>query len=582
MPTAASRRCALLALLFLSLGACERPEQVSEQAPSAVPSGRVARSDTGVISTAAPLATAAGLQMLQRGGNAADAAVAAAFALAVVEPSMSGLGGRMQVLLRTPRGALRAIDATTQAPMAYDSELVPAASYGYGTVGIPGMVAGAIKLLDEEGSLPLATIMGPAIDYARSGIVLDADEAARIASQSERLAESEGGRRYFLKSDGSTYEGGDLFVQTDLARTLERISRGGVEAFYRGAIAEQMVDDMEANGGFVTLADLAQYRAVDSRVLRGTYRGFELVGSDVPAGGGTVIEVLQMLEQFDLTSASEEEWLGLVGQALVLGFEDYYGSGFLEEERADILTSKEWARERARAIRVPAAATPAAGLGLVGDGLGEMGAMVGSNRGHTSHLSVIDREGRVVALTQSLGPAMGSRVVAPGLGFVYAATLGGYLGPIARGQRASSAISPFFIQRDGEPLYALGAAGGLRIIAGVVEVTSRLIDRNQPLEDAVAGARFFPGMSRSGAGPWEIETSDVASWDAPPTLALIQALGFEATANPSATSYSRVHAVGVEPNGGLIGVADPRWGGSAGGVPGDTTTTGNGESGGDR
>ncbi|MEZ4417102.1 MAG: gamma-glutamyltransferase [Gemmatimonadota bacterium] len=559
----------LVSLLALSVTAvaCDRTgDRTSGSGSPALPStAKVARANGGMLASASPLATAAGVRMFEAGGNAADAAVAASFALAVVEPSMSSLGGRMQVLVHQPDGSFRALDATTQAPLAYDSENAPEASYGYATVGIPGMVAGALEVHASYGSLPLAQVMAPAIDYARRGFVLDDEIGGHIVASAERLAESEGGRRYFFKPDGTPYGPGDRLVQEDLARTLERIAEGGLRVFYEGAIAEQIVDDMEANGGFVTLADLAQYRVVDSRVLRGTYRGFELVGSDVPAGGGTVIEALQILETLDVPSLDEEAWMAVVGQALMLGFEDYYGGVQLEEERADVLTSKEWAVRRAREIRLPAA------VGVAAAGLGMALPMGGipefwSAHQHTTHLTAADADGRIIALTQSLGPAMGSKVVAPGLGFTYAATLGGYLGPIARGQRAGSAISPFMIEKDGTPRWALGAAGGLRIIAGVVEVSSRLMDRGESLEDAVAGARFFPNMGRSGPGPWELETSPVASWTESSALALLNSLDIEAEANPSPTSFSRVHAVGIEADGTLLGVADPRWGGAADGA----------------
>ncbi|MCA9738370.1 MAG: gamma-glutamyltransferase [Gemmatimonadetes bacterium] len=557
-------RPAVSALLFLSVlvAGCERGAPAPRtELPS---TEKVARADRGMLSTASPLATAAGVRMFEAGGNAADAAVAASFALAVVEPSMSSLGGRMQVLAHDVDGTLRAIDATTQAPLAYDSDNAPEASYGYATIGIPGMVAGALEVHESWGALPLAQVMAPAIEYARRGFVLDEEVGGHIRSTAERLAESEGALAYFFKEDGTPYGPGDRLVQEDLARTLERIAAEGRSVFYEGAIAEQIVDDMEAHGGFVTLADLAQYRAVDSRVLRGSYRGYGLAGSDVPAGGGTVIEILHILENLDVPALDEEAWMAVVGQALVLGFEDYYGGVQLEEERADVLTSKEWAARRARAIRLPtSAAVTAGGLGLaLPAGIPDFW----SEHRHTTHLTAADADGRVIALTQSLGPAMGAKVAAPGLGFLYAATLGGYLGPIARGQRAGSAISPFLILQDERPRWALGAAGGLRIIAGVTEVASRLIDRGQSLPDAVAGARFFPNMSRSGPGPWELETSPVASWEASSALALLQALEIDAERNPNATSFSRVHAVGIEPDGTLWGVADPRWGGAAAGV----------------
>lgn len=266
----------------------------------------------------APLATLAGLRTLEAGGNAADAAVASAFAVAVVLPSMNSIGGRNQILVWEPDGGIFGIDGTTQIPRGYDPEMAPQAAYGYVTVGILGAVAGLMRLHREHGSLPLSVIMAPAIGYAREGFRLLPQQEFFQAMGPEGLAETEGARRYFLKADGTPYRAGELLIQTDLASTLEQISLDGGESFYRGAIAETMARDFRANGGYVDAQDLAEYRAEDSRVLRGSYRGFEVVGLDVPAAGAVSVQALQIMENFDPAGMAPEEWAAIAGQAIGL------------------------------------------------------------------------------------------------------------------------------------------------------------------------------------------------------------------------------------------------------------------------
>ena len=228
------------------------------------PVGESSRSPDGAVVTQSRIASQVGIRVLEQGGNAVDAAVATAFALAVVEPTNSGLGGRTQILLRTAVGDIHAIDATTQVPRSYPVDSVPpaSASSGYGMVGIPGTVAGLTKALEEHGSWPLERVMEPAIELAEQGFNLPGGQARSIGGVAEHLAKFEGSSRHFLKEDGSAYEEGELFVQPDLGNTLRQIAQGGADAFYKGAIARRIAEDHAANGGFVTLEDLADYRTV--------------------------------------------------------------------------------------------------------------------------------------------------------------------------------------------------------------------------------------------------------------------------------------------------------------------------------
>ncbi len=531
----------------------------SGETPAEAPS-QVARSTAGMVSAAQPLATRAGVRMLEQGGNAADAAVATAFALGVVEPSMSGLGGRTQILVRTPDGELHGIDATTQAPESYDPDTAEQASYGYATVGIPGTPAGLIKLLEDHGSLPLSTVMQPAIEYASEGYELLPGEARRQQGAADRLVESEGARMYFLEEDSTAREAGELFVQEELARTLRTIAEGGADAFYRGRIAEAIAADMEEKGGHLTREALASYEAKDVRVVRGSYRGYELAGNWIPSYGAITIEILHIMESFDLSAMDEVQWGAVVKQAIAAAYQDRGEQNSWED--AERLTSKEWSNRRAAEIRIPEAAPAAAAASsprmLVLAGRERTTPPAWSAPGHTTHLSTADSTGMAVALTQSLGPAMGSKVVAPGLGFVYAATLGGYLGRLEGGERADSHISPFMALRGGEPAFVLGAAGGSRIPSAIVQVLSRAVDRGLDFPAAMAAPRVHPDGDTLVA-----EATDDPGWSAA-QLEALDAAGFPVRPVRDVAEFGRVHGIRYHPSTGeWEGVADPDWEGSA-------------------
>lgn len=569
---------------------------------------QVARSSRGMVVAAQPLATAAGVEMLERGGNAADAAVAAAFAVSVVEPSMNSIGGRTQILVRTAEGTFHGIDATTQAPNTYDPDTAPQAGYGYPTVGLPGAVAGLTRLLAEHGTLPLATVMEPAIRYASEGFALLPGEAARQASTAEQLRESEGATLYYLEPDGSPYDAGDHFEQNDLARVLRRIASGGADAFYRGEIAKAMADDILGAGGHVTAAALAGYRAEDARVVRGSYRGHELVGTFTPAAGAMTIGILQIIENFDMAAADEATWASVVGQALALGFEA--ARTHRGPDAWQLLTSREWAREQAERVRLPVAvaamgpepapaprsfpefnrapwpliehAQPEPGGGdertaawLTADravmlaGARPTATYIAGpdDQGHTTHLSTADADGMAVALTQTIGPAMGSKIATPGLGFLYAATLGGYLGRLEPGERARSNISPFMVMDGGDPMLVLGAAGGARIVSAVVQAVCRVVDQGLPLPEALAAARLHPMQgslnSPGSESGFQMETSPEIGWS-PDVIAELRQLGFAVQEVPRAGAFGRIHGMSYDAaTSSWTGAADPDWEGSA-------------------
>ena len=530
---------------------------------------QVARSADGVVVAAQPLAAAAGARMLELGGNAADAAVAAAFAISVVEPSMNSIGGRNQILIRTPDGGVAGIDGTTSVPLGYDPATAPRAAYGYPTVGVPGSVAGLMRLHEEYGSLPLTTIMAPAIDYAAHGFRLLPGEARRQAGSRDQVAESEGARRYYLKADGSPYDPGDRLVQSDMAATLRTISLGGGDAFYRGEIAGRIADDMAANRGFLTREALAAYEAEDSRIVRGSYRGFEIVGSDIPASGAIAILALQIAEVFDPGSMSDEAWASVIAQSLALAMTEYRRPS--SDSSAVRVTSRAFARQLAEQVRVPVEAAIESGTeswgasGAAGSWSGVGGPALGlpPEDGHTTHLSAADGNGMAIALTQTIGPGMGAKVATPGLGFLYAVTLGGYLGISEPGERARSGITPFMVLDDGEPFLVLGAAGGIRIISAVVQAVTRVIDDGLALPAALAAPRVHPDMGPDGLAGFSVEAGPEDGWSGA-SVEEFREMGFEITPTPRQGAFGRIHGLQYDAaTRTWIGAADPDWEGAA-------------------
>lgn len=548
MPMSPTRTRAPLSIVILAVAFACLPTLLAAQS-----AGQSGRSDAGMVSAAHPLATDAGIRMLEMGGNAADAAVAAGFAVAVVEPTMNSIGGRNQILVRTPDGEFHGIDGTTQAPWDYDHETAPRASFGYAVIGIPGATAGLLKLHEEHGSLPLARVMAPAIEYAENGFRLLAGDAARQAAGAEQALQFPGTAAVYYKGDGSPYRAGETLVQPEYAETLRKIMVGGRDVFYRGEIAQAMAADFRANGAVIDLDDLEQYVAEDSRIVRGTYRGYDIIGTDVPSAGVLAIQALQVMETFDPASMSEAEWFAITGQALRLAQRELAVLG--PDTAAVRATSKEYAQTVAADIAAPGQQPQQPWMPL--PELEERGDLYG---GHTTHLSTADANGMFVSLTQTLGPNMGSKVVTPGLGFLYASTLGGYLGTMTEpGMRARSNICPLIVAKDGEVLLVLGGAGGGMIPPAVVHAITRVIDFGMELPHALAEPRVAGGFG----GGLNAETSPGIGWTGD-EIAQMEALGLDISPQPRTGAFGRIHGIQFDPETRtFIGAADPDWEGTA-------------------
>jgi len=434
--------------------------------------------NNNAIATAHPLASEAGNEMYLKGGNAADAAVAAAFTLSVVEPSMSGIGGRLQAIIRLQDNEIRGIDASTQVPENYNKEIK---ANNYETIGIPGTVAGLLEIHSKYGRLDLKTVMEPAINYAMNGFKILEGESIRQELARIELIKNKQTAKYFLKNDSISYEKGEMFIQKDLAKVLKKISTEGSKGFYEGEIAEKIEEDILANNGFITKEDLKNYEVLNSKILSGNYKGYKIAALYLPSYGAITIEMLQILNHFDLKEKTDYEWIRTISESIKLAYKDRS----IQKDTILLkkIVSKDYALEQANKIKKDIIQTK-----QNSNEPKEWNAPLG----HTTHLTTADKSGLVISLTQTIGPLMGSKVAAKDLGFLYAVTMGGYLGDYKPGDRANSHISPtmLFNQND-ELILALGAAGGSRIVTAVVQATNRYIDQGKSLTEAISQGRVY-------------------------------------------------------------------------------------------
>ncbi len=540
----------------------------------AMPAKQQAVSKGAMVATAHPLATSAARDILNRGGNAADAAVAAGFMLAVVEPSMSHLGGRTQILFRSADGEYQGYNGMTEVPAAYEPPQVPV-SQGYGTVATPGVVAALARLHAEHGSLPWSVLLREPARIAGEGFALLPGAAARHESGLDQFRDDPGFQQIFVEADGSAYDAGDVLKQPALARTIARLAENGAEDFYHGEIAQRIAADMAANGGFVSAGDLAAYQVLDGRPVMTRYRGYDIHSLAAPAGGGLVVKALNILENFDIAALSEAQWAAVMNQALAITINS------MAEDRAeadlDRVADKNWASLQAAKIRIPPATlTSAAAVSRMETGqrvssaTDWSGSQWGRDSHHTSHFTIADCDGRIVSITQTVGPLFGARVITPDLGFVYAATMGSYLSASdqAPGSRPRTTIAPTVVTRDGEVILALGAAGGIRILSAIVQTISRYLDQGHDPVAAVALPRVHPvrGETESGerityAEQMNLEMTPERGW--PISVAdTLEAAGFEITPVQRHAAFGRVHLV-ARSGDTWQGVADPDWEGTA-------------------
>ena len=528
-------------------------------------SGKTNLESAGVASTAHPLATQAADDIYRQGGNSVDAAIAASFVLSVVEPTMSGLGGRALAIVRSEEGDFYGYNGMTEIPKSFVKSDNMAA-FGYSTVATPGLVAMLGAMHKKHGRLPFLDLVQPAIRHAEDGFAVLPGEAVRQKSTTQKIKLDVGMTKSFLRGDGATLKAGQILKQPALAMTLRQIAQEGSDTFYNGEIARLISEDMAGNGGYVTLQDLEDYRVLPGRYISIPYRDHVVHTLAAPGGGGLVAKALILLGLYDLSSLDDQRWALLVSQVLGLSIESM-SDNYYEKDLAE-LVDKRRAITQSKRIYLPAPAqiikTPVktADKPEFTDWIGSVGA-------HTSHLVTEDCSGLTVSMTQTIGPIFGAKVATPELGFAYAATMGGYLrtGPQHAGERPRTAIAPVIVTKDNKVVLALGAAGGIKIPSAIVQVISRYIDQKKTLSDSLSAPRVHPSATIDSNNKrvvrlmsFNAETSS-PGW-ADDDLKYWRSNGFEVVEVGSAASFGRVHVIAGD-QGSLLGEADPDWEGTA-------------------
>jgi gamma-glutamyltranspeptidase / glutathione hydrolase len=478
-------------------------------APAILPAAPLQR---GAAATVHPLATAAALNALERGGNAVDAAIAAALTLGIVDGYNSGIGGGCFILIRLADGSFIAIDGRETAPAGATREMflrdgradTKLSQKGALAVGVPGALAAYEHALRHHGKLALRELLLPAAQIAENGFLLDEPFARRIKATAEDLKDFPAAAEIFLHPDGRPRGSGELLKQPDLARTYRAIAREGIDWFYRGAFAEEAGKWMKENGGVMTAEDFARYRIRLREPIRTTYRDCEIVGFPPPSSGGVhVAQILNMLERFDLKAlgAGSPDFVHVIAEAMKLAFADrafWLGDpDFTPVPRG--LVSKSYAKELAGRIRLDQA-IPVPGHSIPGRAQDDIFGR------HTTHFSTADREGNWVACTATINTTFGAKAVVPGTGVVLnnemddfalqpgVANAFGLVGAeanaVAPGKRPLSSMSPTIVLRENEPFFSVGAAGGPTIISQAVLALVLTIDFGLPPEAALAQPRF--------------------------------------------------------------------------------------------
>lgn len=548
-----------------------------------------AQAPEAMVAAMHPLAAEAGAETLRAGGNAIDAAVATAFAVGVVEPFMSGLGG-ICCLVYYDAGAdqVWTIDGSTRAPGASRPDMFelsdstdvagmygwPATrgdehNTGYRSPCVPGTPAALLLALDRFGTFPRDRVLAPAIRLAEDGVALDGSIASTIAFAIARLRPFSSTVRTYFQPDGSPYPPrvpGDIeqpLRQPDLARTLRRVAEGGADAYYRGEIADRIVSFLESHGGIISHQDLASYEPqLRPYGLETSYRGTRLVGMPETTGCVTAYEALNILERFDLAAegAGSAGAYHLIAEALRRAFLDRFAHLADPDFTAvpwDGLLSKEYAGLLAAAIR-PDRATPDAQAGdpwRFHDGARPgvaAFAAPGADDSCTTHVTVIDRQRNMVALTSTLGAGFGSGVVVDGTGILlnngmtWFDPVPGHVNSIAPGKRTLIAPTPTLAFRDGRPWLALGAPGGRKIMSAVLQSIVNVIDFGMGIQDAVT----FPRVHCEGAPT--LADSRIAEG----TLAELRERGHELDVREesfAAAQFARPNGILVDPDGSLHG-----------------------------
>ena len=474
----------------------------------------VASGSKYAVATVHPAATQAAEEVFKEGGNAIDAAVAAALTLSVVDNQNSGIGGGCLALVRKSSSELLAIDGREMAPAAahrdmylVNGEADPQLSQtGPLAVGVPGALAAYQELLNQAGTMPMARLLAPGEKLARHGSRINWEYAQRLQGVQSKVAKFPATKAVLFSSNGKPKQEGDLLVQTDLAETHKAIAENGIDWFYRGPFAEKVGNWMQENGGILNASDFANYQVKMRQPIRTTYRDYQIVGFPPPSSGGIhVAQVLNLLEPYDLEKILKDDpVLGyhLIAEAMKIAFADrahWLGdTDYVKVPRG--LISKAYANKLREQLD-PDAASKVASYSTPDNWSGDCFGQ------HTTHIATSDAEGNWVAITATVNTTFGSCVIVPGTGVVLNnemddfsiqpripnafGLVGAENNAIEPGKRPLSSMSPTIIlDPDGKPIMTVGAAGGPKIITQVILAIIRHLDQKMSIEQAVAAPRI--------------------------------------------------------------------------------------------
>ena len=487
------------------------------------------RAKNGMVSSASRLASEVGVETLKQGGNAVDAAVATAFALAVTWPSAGNIGGGGFLVYHGDDGHATTFDFREKAPLAasesmylgVDGRIINNSNHiGMLAIGVPGTVAGLYKAHQELGSLPWEDLVAPAVALARDGIPINYSLQTGFARSANRFRQYPSSAEKFFRADGSLYELGDTWLQPDLSHTLELIQNNGRDGFYKGENAKKLADFMAANGGMITEEDLEIYEAVEREPIRGTYRGYEIVSMPPPSSGGTaLVQMLNILEGYDLASLGHNsaDYLHVLTEAMRRAYADraeHLGDpDFNESMPLDRLMDKEYAAGLRASIDMDEKSVSSPS---------EFAQAYESEE--TTHFSVVDKDGNMVSLTYTLEFGYGSAIVAEGAGYLLNNELGdfnavpgltdirGNIGTapnlVAAEKRPLSSMTPTIVALNGRPLFATGSPGGKTIINTVMQTILNIVDHGFNIAESIEAPRIhhqwlpdFTSIESSGFSP---------------------------------------------------------------------------------
>ncbi|MBP2297526.1 gamma-glutamyltransferase [Azospirillum picis] len=570
---------AALAALCVGLPMLLPPPALAQKAPSTAGAASV-RYDigneifhpvlgrNGMVASEHRLATEIGVDILKRGGNAVDAAVAVGFALAVVLPNAGNVGGGGFMIVHDAKsGKDVAIDFREMAPakafrdMYLDEQgkVVPDRSlYTHLAVGIPGTVAGLAHALEKYGTMPLADVLAPAIRLARDGHTVTPQLAGLLEVERDHLAKWDATKAIFFK-DGRPLTAGETLANPDLANSLEMIAQQGPKAFYEGPIADRIAAEMAQHGGYLTKEDLKAYKVVEREPVAGSYRGYTVKSMPPPSSGGThIIQMLNILERWPLKDYGPDsaQAIHLMAEAMKLAYADrseYLGDPDFTKVPVKGLTSRKYADELAARID-PEKATPAAAI--------KPGNPAPYESDQTTHFSVADAQGNVVSTTYTLNLNFGSGIVAAGTGILlnnemddFSAKpgvpnafglIGGDANAVQPYKRPLSSMSPTIVLKDGKPWLVTGSPGGSRIITTTMETVVDHIDFGMNPAEAAALPRVHH--------QWTPDELRVEKGLSPDTVRLLERMGHKVSVK---ATMGRTQTIQMTDEG-MSGYSDPR------------------------